>query len=170
MTEKQILLDHLVLKNKAVLDQYKVTLRTTDLDFSDPEAGNWESGDNTRIIATMRPSRKVTGSNVYYYSRNDMQAAFAAIGFEEVPCAVEGTPDIGKVLSELARRYNFQFDPNHVLDAQQVDDQFSFGVSSKCLLWLGTLTVKIVDGYGIPLDVAFPNNVLDGFVPPEFVG
>lgn len=166
MTAKETLLAHLVSKNKEVLDSFKVTLNVRDLDFTNPEAGEWEGGHNTRIIAVMRPGRKVRGSNTYYYSRNDLQEAFQAIGVEEVLCDIEGTPNLVKVLNELRRKYNLQLDPNEVIDVQVDGDQYSFGVVPNSLLWIGRLTVTTVTEYEIPLDVAFPNNVLDGLIAP----
>lgn len=166
MTAKETLLAHLVSKNQEVLDHYEVTLTVNDLDFTLPEAGEWIEGNNTRIIATMRRGRKVTGSNTYYYSRNDLQEAFSAIGLEEVPCAIEGTPNIANVLNELRTTYNLQLDPNEVIDVRLEGDQFSFGVTERSLLWLNRLTVTIVDAYLIQLHIAFPNNVLDGLIAP----
>lgn len=167
MSTKQILLDHLVRKNKSVLDFYRVTLLVDDLNFGEPEPGNYD-GLNTRIPAMMRPHHKVRGGHIYYYSRHDMQEAFATIGLDTVPCAVVGDVDLGKVLNELRYRYNFDIDPNEVIDVQQEGDQYSFGVTSKSLIWLNRLTVTIVEAYEMPLDVAFPNNVLDGLIPPDY--
>lgn len=165
MTAKETLLAHLVSKNQAVLDSYKVTLGVNDLDFTDPEPGNWIEGNNTRIIAVMRAGRRVSGSNTYYYSRNDLQGAFSAIGVEEVLCPIDGEPDLGKVLNSLRNRYNLQLDPNEVIDVQVSGDQYGFGVTSKSLLWIGRLVVTITEEQ-FPLDVAFPNNVLDGLIAP----
>lgn len=170
MSSKQIVLDHLVRQNQEYLDHYKVTIRIDDIDFGDPIPGEYAEGMNTQLSAMMRSHHRIKGGNTYYYSRIDMQEAFAAIGYDEVPCAVEGTPDILKVLVELKNRYNFQIDPNEVIDVQQSGDDFSFGVTSKSYVWLGRLAVKIVDGYGIPLAVALPNNVLNGLTPPDYTG
>ena len=170
MSSKQTVLDHLVRQNQEYLDFYKVVIRIDDIDFGDPVPGNYEGGANTQLSAMMRSHHRVKGGNTYYYSRIDMQEAFAAIGYSEVPCAVEGTADIGKVIVELQNRYNFKIDMNEIIDVQQSGDDFSFGVTSKSYVWLGRLTVKIVDGYGIPLAVALPNNVLDGLTPPDYSG
>lgn len=169
MAEKDVLLAHLVNKNREYLQAYNVTLGVNDLDFNNPESGTFEEPGNTRIVATMRGGRRVKGSSIYFYSRNDVQEAFAEIGYPEVAVAVEGEPNIAKVLSELQARYNFRINPNDVLNYTQVEDVVTFDVHEWNLVWTGSLSVNIVDGYGIPLSVAFPNNVLDGLIPPEFL-
>lgn len=168
MSDKQILLDHLVSKNQATLTSFGVTLTVNDLDFNYPEAGDFLEGNNTRIIATMRSGRRVRGSNIYHYSRNDLQAAFAAIGVEDVVVSVEGDANIGKVIVALYSTYNLQLDLNDVVDIVEEGDTFTFGVRATNLLWIGTLKVRVVEVGPTPLEVAFPNNVLDGFNPPDF--
>lgn len=169
MTSKETLLALIASKNQSILDSFGVALTSDKISFGYPVAGDYPEGNDTMIVASVKNHRKVRDSSyTYYYGRNDLQAAFTAIGVNEV--SVKLLPDevnINTVLNALKLKYNFQLDAIEVISDSYVGDKYSFTVTQNSLLWKNSLTVTIVDA-SILLAEAFPNNILDGFVLPVF--
>lgn len=160
MTNKQMLTDLIVSTNKSYLDEFKVTLTEKDLTFTEPTAGDFAGGANTMVNVTA-DTQFVEGSYVYYYTRLDMQQAFADIGVPLPSVQVESWDGAG-LLNALKAKYNFVIHASEISSLTFKDNLFTIKVVSNSLIWLGELVVSIAEVALEELSVAFPNNVLNG--------
>jgi hypothetical protein len=160
MTNKQMLTDLIVSTNQSYLDEFNVTLTAKDLTFTDPTAGDFEGGTNTMVGVTA-DTQFVEGSYVYYYTRLDMQQAFADIGITLPSVQVESWNGAGLLIA-LKNKYNFVIHASEIESLTFKDDLFTIKVVGNSLIWTGELVVSIAEITIEELSVAFPNNVLNG--------
>lgn len=162
MTGKEMVFGMILAANQAVLDELKVTLRITDLEFSDPVVRENE-GDYNTVIGATAIRGPCEGSQTYNYTRFDMQEAFADIGVTEVSVSVEGEANLVTILDALAVKHNFQLLPNEVQDFTLTQGIATIVVKPVNYVWTGQLMVT-VDEASPELSAMFPNNVLNGLV------
>lgn len=160
MTSKEILVGMIRSINQEILDEYKITLRSDDLTFTDPISGSFEGGMNTSIIATSHHPL-VIGSNVYYYKRRDMQEAFDELGAPQPSVKIEGRVDVATVLDALKAKYDFYIQLEDLVDFEVSETMVTFKVPPTHYIWTGELTVLLTE---VAMDLAetFTNNVLNG--------
>lgn len=166
MTNEEMLTDLIVSTNQSYLDENKVTLTAKDLKFGNPTAGDWNNGANT-LIGVSADTQFVEGNYAYYYSRADMQQAFAAIGVND-PIVDVPDPNAVTVLNALRKKYNFQLAASEMKDFVKDGDQYVISVVSRSLVWIGELRVSVGANQDIDLAQYLPNNVLSGLTynPP----
>jgi len=160
MTNEEMLTDLIVSANQSYLEQHNVTLARKDLTFSGPTAGEFENGNNTMIRVTAH-AKDVEGSYDYHYKRLDMQQAFTDLGVGQVSVDVKEIIGAG-VLNALRRKYNFILYASEVETFIIDENVCTITVVGNCLVWIGTLTVYLVEQELEELSVAFPNNILNG--------
>jgi len=160
MTNQEMLTALIVSANQSYLEQHDVTLTAKDLTFTDPTAGEYEDGSNT-MIQVSADTKDVEGSYVYHYTRLDMQQAFADIGVGQVTVDVHEIVG-ANVLIALREKYNFILHASEIESFVIDENVCTITVAGNCLVWIGELTVYLVEQELEELSAAFPNNVLNG--------
>jgi len=164
MTGVELLIGMITEANRAMLEEVNLVLTTKNIRFTDLYPGEWEGGFNTKVGATGFGPR-LEGTHVYYYNRLDIQQAFVDIGVDEVVAQVVGEVTPASILAALATKHNLWLRLDDLSDYTYVDGVAVFTLKPTSYVWLGTLTVTVVNE-PLTLGVMFPFNVLNGLVEP----
>lgn len=164
MTGVELLIGMITEANRAVLEEAKLTLTTSNIRFTDLYPGEWEGGFNTKVGATgFGP--KLEGSHVYYYNRLDIQQAFVDIGVTEVIAEVMGDVTPASIIAALAAKHNLWLRLDDLSDYTYSNGVAVFTIKPTSYVWLGSLTVTVKEE-ALTIGAMFPVNVLNGLVEP----
>lgn len=164
MVGVELLYDMIRTKNKEVLDRYEVTLDESNLRFTELYPGDFSDDTNTTVLGTAFGS-KITGSEVYFYKRHHLQEAFAEIGVDVVTVELNEPATFSSIMYALRKKYNLALDYQEVKTFTLVDNVATITPIDQSYVWVGELSVTVVDGE-LSLGQQFPYNVLNGLTGP----